>query len=100
MEVNDELAELGAFLQAVAPRLAPGGRLAVISFHSLEDRLVKRFFREAAAGCRCPAHAPVCLCGHAPTLRLLTRKPIRASAGERAANPRSRSARLRVAQRL
>ncbi|MDR2075942.1 MAG: 16S rRNA (cytosine(1402)-N(4))-methyltransferase RsmH [Desulfovibrio sp.] len=90
MEVNNELAELEAFLRAIAPRLAPRGRLAVIAFHSLEDRLVKHFFRSEAEG------RP----GRAPSLRLLTRKPLGASAGERAANPRSRSARLRVAQRM
>jgi 16S rRNA (cytosine1402-N4)-methyltransferase len=98
MEVNNELSELGAFLQAIVPRLAPGGRVAVIAFHSLEDRLVKHFFREKAADC--PGSAPVCACAHAPALRILTRKPLVASSGERAANPRSRSAKLRVAQRL
>jgi 16S rRNA (cytosine1402-N4)-methyltransferase len=92
MEVNKEMAELEAFLRTVAPRLAPGGRLAVISFHSLEDRLVKHFFREEAA--RCPEYPD------GPGLRVLTRKPLVASPEERAANPRSRSAKLRVIQRL
>jgi 16S rRNA (cytosine1402-N4)-methyltransferase len=96
MEVNNEIAELETFLRAVAPRIAPGGRLAVISFHSLEDRLVKHFFREEAAGRSGPLPAR----SRAPLLRVLTRKPIAASLEERAANPRSRSAKLRVAQRL
>ncbi|MDR2162260.1 MAG: 16S rRNA (cytosine(1402)-N(4))-methyltransferase RsmH [Desulfovibrio sp.] len=89
MEVNSEVSELKAFLRAVVPNLAPGGRIAVISFHSLEDRLVKYFFRdEARDGLRSPA------------LRVLTAKPVEASPEERAANPRSRSAKLRVAEKL
>jgi 16S rRNA (cytosine1402-N4)-methyltransferase len=105
MEVNREMAELEGLLRALAPRLAPGGRLAVISFHSLEDRLVKHFFREAASGGPAqasagPAQVFGSLGGQKPALRALTRKPLVASAEERVANPRSRSAKLRVAQKL
>ena len=77
--------------------LRPGGRLAVISFHSLEDRIVKRFFREQERGCTCPPDFPICVCGTEPVLRELTRRPIRPSARELEANPRAASARLRVA---
>jgi 16S rRNA (cytosine1402-N4)-methyltransferase len=77
-----------------------GGRLAVISFHSLEDRIVKQFMRDEARGCICPPELPVCVCGRRPTLRTLTSRPMTASADEVAANPRARSARLRVAERL
>jgi 16S rRNA (cytosine1402-N4)-methyltransferase len=94
--VNDELGELEDALPAAFDMLRPGGRLAVISFHSLEDRLVKRFMRELERGCVCPPDFPVCVCGHEPELRALNRKPVRPSAGERAANPRAASARLRV----
>jgi 16S rRNA (cytosine1402-N4)-methyltransferase len=94
--VNDELGSLEAALPAAFSMLRPGGRLAVISFHSLEDRLVKRFMRDLERGCECPPDFPVCVCGKEPQLRSLSRKAIRPSAGERAANPRSSSARLRV----
>ena len=80
--------------------LRPGGRLAVISFHSLEDRIVKRFMREAERGCICPPDFPVCVCGHEPELRALSRKAIRPSAQELAANPRSGSAKLRAAVKV
>jgi len=79
--------------------LRPGGRLAVISFHSLEDRIVKRFVAEQAKGCTCPPDFPICVCGKEPTLRALTRKPIRPSQREVEENPRSASARLRAAVR-
>jgi 16S rRNA (cytosine1402-N4)-methyltransferase len=79
--------------------LRPGGRIAVISFHSLEDRIVKRFFAAQARGCVCPPDFPVCVCGREPSLRLVTRKAVRPSPREIAGNPRSASARLRVAQR-
>ena len=95
--VNDELAQLEAALPAALEMLRPGGRLAVISFHSLEDRIVKRFFADQAKGCTCPPDFPVCACGKEPTLRLLTRKPVRPGATETDANPRAASARLRVA---
>ena len=95
--VNDELGQLEAGLPAALEMLRPGGRLAVISFHSLEDRIVKRFFAEQAKGCTCPPEFPVCVCGKEPTLRVLTRKPVRPGARETDANPRAASARLRAA---
>jgi 16S rRNA (cytosine1402-N4)-methyltransferase len=97
--VNDELAALERALPAVVAMLRPGGRIAVISFHSLEDRIVKRFFAAQARGCVCPPDLPVCVCGREPSLRLLTRKAVRPSPQEIAENPRSASARLRVAQK-
>lgn len=98
--VNEELDALSKALPQAVELLAPGGRLAVISFHSLEDRIVKDFFREQARGCICPPHVPVCVCHHQPTLVILTKKPIRPSETEVQRNPRSRSARLRLASRL
>jgi len=98
--VNAELDALKAALPQVIDRLVPGGRLAAISFHSLEDRIVKHACRAAAADCVCPPGLPECRCGHRATLRLITRRPITASADEIAANPRARSAKLRVAERL
>jgi 16S rRNA (cytosine1402-N4)-methyltransferase len=94
--VNDELGSLEAALPAAFAMLRPGGRLAVISFHSLEDRIVKRFMRELERGCECPPDFPVCVCGKDPELRALSRKPIRPGAAELAANPRAASARLRA----
>lgn len=98
--VNDELVMLEETLPQAADLLAPSGRLAVISFHSLEDRLVKRFLRRESRDCVCPPELPVCRCDHRATLRLVTRKPIRPTMDEVAANPRARSARLRVAERI
>ncbi|HZS31547.1 MAG TPA: 16S rRNA (cytosine(1402)-N(4))-methyltransferase RsmH [Gaiellaceae bacterium] len=95
--VNGELDALEAALPAALEMLRPGGRLAVISFHSLEDRIVKRFMRDRERGCECPPDFPVCVCGHEPELRALQRRPIRPSGVELAANPRASSARLRVA---
>ena len=95
--VNDELGSLETALPAALEMLRPGGRLAVIAFHSLEDRIVKQFLREKERGCTCPPAFPVCVCGHEPELRAIERRPIRASAAEVAANPRSSSARLRAA---
>src|SRR4051794_30718162 len=95
--VNDELGSLEAALPAALAMLRPGGRLAVISFHSLEDRIVKRFLREKERGCTCPPDFPVCVCGHEPELRAIERRPVRPSAAEIAANPQSSSARLRAA---
>src|SRR2546421_11102037 len=95
--VNDELGSLEAALPAAFSMLRPGGRLAVISFHSLEDRIVKRFMRDLERGCECPPDFPICVGGKKPELRALSRKPIRPSAIELAANPRSGSARLRGA---
>jgi 16S rRNA (cytosine1402-N4)-methyltransferase len=97
--VNDELAALERALPAAVSMLHPGGRIAVISFHSLEDRIVKRFFAAQARGCICPPDLPVCACGREPSLRLVTRKAVRPSPQEIAENPRSASARLRVAQK-
>lgn len=98
--VNSELDEVERGLRAAVALLRPEGRLAVISFHSLEDRLVKHFFRDAARDCVCPPEQPVCTCGARPALRLVTRKAIQATAEEISANPRSRSARLRVAAKI
>jgi len=95
--VNDELAALEAALPAAVRMLRPGGRLALISFHSLEDRIVKRYFREESRGCTCPPDFPICVCGHEPNLRELTRKPVRPSPRELELNPRAASAKLRVA---
>src|SRR6266478_5794383 len=94
--VNDELGALEAALPSAFSMLRPGGRLAVISFHSLEDRIVKRFMRDRERGCECPPDFPVCVCGKTPELRSTSRKAIRPGAAETAANPRSSSARLRV----
>jgi 16S rRNA (cytosine1402-N4)-methyltransferase len=80
--------------------VAVGGRIAVISFHSLEDRIVKRFFRDEAKGCVCPREIPVCICGRTPTLKVLTKKPVVPGEAEIAANPRARSSKLRVAERV
>ncbi|MDH3889713.1 MAG: 16S rRNA (cytosine(1402)-N(4))-methyltransferase RsmH [candidate division Zixibacteria bacterium] len=98
--VNAELAELTQVLPDTLSCLKPGGRLAVISYHSLEDRMVKRFFQEAATGCICPPKLPVCACDKKPQVDIITRRSVTPSENEKAANPRSRSARLRVAQRL
>ncbi len=98
--VNDELLMIESALPQALEVLAPGGRLAVISFHSLEDRLVKRFMRRESRDCICPPELPVCQCHHHATLRVITRKPIRPSAEEVRMNPRARSARLRVAVRV
>jgi len=95
--VNDELGSLETALPAALRMLRPGGRLAVISFHSLEDRLVKQFLRERERGCTCPPDFPVCVCGHEPELRAVQRRPVRPGQAEVAANPRSASARLRAA---
>lgn len=98
--VNQELAHLERGLDAAAELLAPGGRLAVISYHSIEDRIVKRALDAAAASCVCPPELPMCACDHQPTMRLLGRSAVRPTPAEVAANPRSRSARLRAAERI
>jgi 16S rRNA (cytosine1402-N4)-methyltransferase len=95
--VNDELGELEEALPAAFEMLRPGGRLAVISFHSLEDRIVKQFLREGERGCICPPDFPVCACGREPVLRAIQRKPIKPTPDEVAQNPRAASARLRAA---
>jgi 16S rRNA (cytosine1402-N4)-methyltransferase len=94
--VNDELGALEAALPSAFSMLRPGGRLGVISFHSLEDRITKRFMRDLERGCDCPPDFPVCVCGKEPQLRSLSRKAIRPSARETAANPRASSARMRI----
>jgi 16S rRNA (cytosine1402-N4)-methyltransferase len=100
IEVNDELGALERALPPALELLRPGGRLAVISFHSLEDRIVKRFLRSQEHGCTCPPDFPVCVCGSEPTLRATPRRAIRPSAAEIARNPRAQSARLRVATKV
>jgi 16S rRNA (cytosine1402-N4)-methyltransferase len=95
--VNEELTALETALPAALEMLRPGGRLAVISFHSLEDRIVKQFMREKERGCTCPPDFPVCVCGNEPELRAVQRRPVRPSEAEVATNPRAASARLRVA---
>ena len=97
--VNDELGELTPMLDAAQSHLKPGGRLAVITFHSLEDRIVKQKLKELATGCICPPEFPVCVCGRTPKLRLVNRKPIVSGEAELEENPRARSAKLRVAEK-
>lgn len=98
--VNDELGSVEKAMQKAIPLLNPGGRLAVITFHSLEDRIVKNAMTEASKGCTCPPSFPVCICGKKPLVKLISRKPIVASDEELEANPRSRSAKLRVCEKL
>jgi 16S rRNA (cytosine1402-N4)-methyltransferase len=98
--VNQELEALEMVLPQAVMALAPGGRLAVISFHSLEDRIVKQFFRRESQECICPPRQPVCTCGHRAVLSVMTRRPIQPQAEEVSLNPRSRSARLRIAEKL
>ncbi len=98
--VNDELNAVHALMDSAPDRLKPGGRLCVISFHSLEDRIVKNAIHSREDGCTCPREAPVCTCGFVKTLRSVTRKPITAGGEELELNPRSRSAKLRVAERV
>lgn len=98
--VNDELGAVDKMVRAAVPHLNPGGRLAVISFHSLEDRIVKNGLAEYAKGCTCPPDFPVCVCGKTPQIRLVTRKPIISGPKELEENPRARSAKLRVAEKL
>ena len=97
--VNGELDVLPPMLEAAVDSLNPGGRLAVITFHSLEDRIVKQTLREQARGCTCPREFPVCVCGKKPKIRLVTRKPIVPGAAELSENPRARSAKLRAAEK-
>ena len=98
--VNEELDALPEGLAAAVDLLRPGGRLVVLSYHSLEDRIVKRFIASERRGCVCPPEAPVCVCGHSPRLRLVTRPSMTPTDAEIDANPRARSARLRAAERL
>ena len=98
--VNDELGAVSRMMRASIDHLNPGGRLAVITFHSLEDRIVKNAMAEAAKGCTCPPSFPVCVCGRTPKIQVLTKKPIIATMEEVRENPRARSAKLRVAVKL
>ena len=100
IEVNGELDVIEPTIRAAAGLLAPGGRIAIITFHSLEDRLVKQTFASLASGCTCPPGFPVCVCGKKPVLKIVNHKPITASPEELEINPRSRSAKLRVAEKL
>lgn len=99
IEVNHELEVLERGLEAAVRWLNPEGRICVISYHSLEDRIVKRLFQELSQGCTCPPEIPVCVCGNVPILKVITRKPLVASAEEVERNPRARSAKIRVAER-
>lgn len=100
IEVNRELDAIKPLISSAISHLVPGGRLAIISFHSLEDRLVKQSFREAMKGCTCPTDFPICICGGKPKIKDLTKKPILPTDEELEANPRARSAKLRVAEKL
>ena len=98
--VNDELASVEQMMQRAIARLNPGGRLAVITFHSLEDRIVKNAMAQKAKGCTCPPEFPVCVCGKKPEVRLITKKPIVSKEAELEENPRARSAKLRVCEKI
>lgn len=100
MEVNDELGSLQAALPGILEALEPGGRAVVLSYHSLEDRIVKRFFADQAAGCVCPPGFPVCTCGAEARVRILTRRPIKPTEKELEDNPRASSAKLRAVEKL
>ncbi len=98
--VNDELGAVEAVLPIALGLLKPGGRLAILTFHSLEDRIVKQYFKQESTDCLCPPHQPICTCNHQASIRLVNRKPIEASDTEIDLNPRARSAKLRIAERL
>ena len=98
--VNDELNSVAKVMEAAIPRLNPGGRLAVITFHSLEDRIVKNAMANAAKGCTCPPNFPVCVCGKKPLVKIITRKPIVSGEEELERNPRARSAKLRICEKI
>jgi 16S rRNA (cytosine1402-N4)-methyltransferase len=100
IEVNDELSNLEKFVPQAIESLSTGGRLAIITFHSLEDRIVKNIFRENARGCICPPDFPQCVCGKVPKIRLVNKKPIVPTPGEVVGNPRARSAKLRVCEKI
>ena len=100
IEVNSELSIIAPTIEAISNRLNPGGRISVITFHSLEDRATKTAFASLASGCVCPRDFPVCVCGHKPQIKLVNKKPILPSARELLDNPRSRSAKLRVAEKI
>ena len=98
--VNDELGAVSRVMDEAVPLLNPGGRLAIITFHFLEDRIVKNGMQRQAQGCTCPPEFPVCVCGKKPKVKILTRKPIVSGAAELEENPRARSAKLRVCEKL
>jgi 16S rRNA (cytosine1402-N4)-methyltransferase len=98
--VNDELHQVEEVIQQAVPHMAPGGRICIITFHSLEDRIVKTGFAQFAKGCTCPPDFPVCVCGKKPSLKLINKKPILPSEQELEENPRSRSAKLRIGEKL
>jgi len=100
IEVNDELGHLRRFLESLPGLLAPGARVAIISFHSLEDRIVKQYFQAESRDCVCPPRLPICQCGHQASFKVLTNKPVSGSDAEIRLNPRARSAKLRAAVRL
>ena len=100
IEVNQELESIEKFLDGAIQMLKPNGRLAVISFHSLEDRIVKQTFKREATDCLCPPKIPQCICGHRASVKLLTKKPICPTIEETESNPRSASAKLRVVSKL
>ena len=100
IEVNHELDVINPAIEAAVPRLNKGGRIVIMTFHSLEDRLVKNKFNDYAKGCTCPADFPICICGNKPKLKVITKKPITASARELELNSRSKSAKLRVAEKI
>ena len=100
IEVNHELDSIKPTIDAAAHAMVPSGRIAVISFHSLEDRIVKQAYRALASGCTCPSDFPVCICGKKPTIKEITKKPILPSENELSSNPRSRSAKLRIAEKI
>ena len=98
--VNDELGAVETVMRDAIDCLNPGGRLAIITFHSLEDRIVKNGMQDAAKGCTCPSNFPVCVCGKKPRVKLITRKPITSGEEELEQNPRARSAKLRVCEKI
>lgn len=100
IEVNGELDALSSFIDKAVEKLKSGGRLAIISFHSLEDRIVKQKFKELGTGCICPPDFPICVCGHKATVKIITKHPVEATAEELEKNPRSASAKLRVIEKL
>jgi 16S rRNA (cytosine1402-N4)-methyltransferase len=100
IEVNGELEIIARTVKDAVRLLAPGGRLAIITFHSLEDRAVKEAFAELAQGCTCPRDFPVCVCGNKPKIKIISKKPIVSSPEELKENPRAHSAKLRVAEKL
>lgn len=100
IEVNGELEVIAPTIERAVARLRPGGRIAIITFHSLEDRIVKQTYAKLATGCTCPKSLPVCVCGNQPKIKIISKKPILPSAAELAENPRSHSAKLRVAEKI